>query len=217
MRAKNNILDTIECSTMGWQDKPPKMPKAERPLDGGETGQEQEERTAWERAPLQNAIMTTLRNKAPTGQWLMRETLVAPLHWTNEANITAAISALVKQGRIERSIAKGARMCYRLRVDAPAPEKPAEFDELAERMKNALSEHWTTSGGLAERLGHRTERIVKAGHRLVEQGWADVQRTDGLSKRETRVDGTARNRSGRGNENEWRASAKLLLSRINPH
>lgn len=210
MRAVNNILDTIECSTMGWQDKPPKMPKAERLLDGGdpadafvvfELGGQRHDGGGYIRNPIERAIIAVMQHMGADGSWVMREAIVTRTQG-NEKTLTQAFARLIEQGKIERSHAKGARMCYRL-ARGSSPAKPGPYRDEKERMRKALGQDWVTAQGYAERFQQRADVVRRYADELVKEGWAERQRSAGLVR-------TA------SNAVEYRASAKLLLSRLNP-
>lgn len=215
---RKSVLDTIECATYGWQDKPRLMPRREKPLDGGDpiirpTGEEEPRPST--RAPIQDAILSIMQRRGADGGWVMREAIASPIGWSCDSNITQALIALVKAGRIERGQSTGARTCYRLMTGTRPPTPRADGD-IRNAMQRALGHQWITTQGLAERLQCDPGRVLEHGHALIDAGLAECKREEGLSKKEARRGFGKSNYTGNGAAIEWRASTKLLVSRLKP-
>jgi hypothetical protein len=198
---RHSLLDTIECSILGWQDKPLRLAKRPIPLDymPDEEDAPESMRGQGAFANLSQAVLAYLHRVASDGRWVWREDIATALLITNEKHFGESLAQLVGHGQIERRALSGASTAFRL-LKGPAPEKVHSL--LKARMMRALGGDWVSCGGLAERLGVHSSRVADAGNQLVREGVAEVRRTTAYSERK------------QGSANEYRLSRKTLVARL---
>lgn len=197
---RKSVLDAIDCSTMGYQDKPAPLPRCPRPLDGGEPIRPMCDAPIPSNLGVKQNLLAYLRHVAPDGGWVARRKISLALHRSNENRVTEYLSVLVNTGAIERSGTRGAHSYYRLAIGETPPLPASTEGAVSDRMLSALGREWVDTAGIAARIKSDARHLVAKGHALVEQGWAEVRPTA------SRI----------GNSLEWRASTKLLVSRLKP-
>jgi hypothetical protein len=198
---KHSLKDTIECSIIGWEDKPPLLTKREIPLDYVPDPEDAPESLRGRGAyvNLSQAILAYLHRVAGNGQWVWREDMATDLRITHEKHFGDSLALLVARSQLERHQGRGSRTCFRL-LKGPTPAR--ETNLLKARVLRTLGNEWVSCGGLAERLGVHSSRIAENANELVREGHAEVKREASYSEKK------------QGNGNEYRASRKEMVRRL---
>jgi DNA-binding transcriptional ArsR family regulator len=194
---KHSVLDTIECSIIGWQERSP--PRDLRPPPTPFPSA-LPPRAAYVAGTMRDRVQAFLAAKGSAGEWVTRERLKVGLQIDRDNRLTEVLSELVKGGLVERSGRRGGCLCYRLPIGEapPVPQTAA-----AEAVLRTLGAEWLTTAQVAERCGMSAGRVPRHIADLVRAGVAERRREVSPSRDNTN-----------GGSYEYRATARTLVGRL---
>lgn len=149
----HTILDVIECSIVGWQDKPPRLGKRPIPID--HVPEEPEPPRHTSPGYLRAELARAMQQHGPDGQWVSRHTLYAECYGCSERALGDALSAFVRSGEWERCTTgkQGKQVGYYRLNKGPAPARPPDATE-AKVLAMMRHDSWLTSDAVTTRLGY---------------------------------------------------------------